>query len=48
MLGWPTSALWVIGMFVGMELVIYGFTTIGLAAAFKDIEEGRFFTVNAP
>jgi uncharacterized membrane protein HdeD (DUF308 family) len=29
--GWPASSLWVIGLFVGIELVFYGCTWIALA-----------------
>jgi uncharacterized membrane protein HdeD (DUF308 family) len=45
MSGWPTSALWVIGMFVGIEMMLYGFTTLGLASAIRQVEEGK---VNLP
>ena len=32
---WPSSALWVIGTFVGIDLIFYGFSLITLAGALK-------------
>jgi uncharacterized membrane protein HdeD (DUF308 family) len=32
---WPSSALWVIGTFVGIDLLFYGFSLITLAGALK-------------
>lgn len=32
---WPSSSLWVIGTFVGIDLIFYGFTLIALARALK-------------
>jgi uncharacterized membrane protein HdeD (DUF308 family) len=32
---WPSSALWVIGTFVGVDLIFYGFSLITLARALK-------------
>ena len=32
---WPSSALWVIGTFVGIDLLFYGFSLITLASALK-------------
>jgi uncharacterized membrane protein HdeD (DUF308 family) len=32
---WPSSALWVIGTFVGIDLIFYGFSLITLARALK-------------
>jgi uncharacterized membrane protein HdeD (DUF308 family) len=32
---WPSSALWVIGMFVGIDLIFYGFSLIALARGLK-------------
>jgi len=29
--GWPASGLWVIGLFVGIELIFYGWAWIALA-----------------
>jgi uncharacterized membrane protein HdeD (DUF308 family) len=37
-MGWPVSALWVIGLFVGLEMMMYGFTTMALAMAIRDME----------
>jgi uncharacterized membrane protein HdeD (DUF308 family) len=33
--GWPASALWVIGLFVGISLVFRGFNWIGLGLALR-------------
>ncbi len=32
---WPSSALWVIGTFIGIDLIFYGFSLITLARALK-------------
>jgi uncharacterized membrane protein HdeD (DUF308 family) len=32
---WPSSALWVIGTFIGIDLIFYGFSLIALARALK-------------
>ena len=32
---WPASGLWVIGLFVGIDLIVYGFTWIALAAGLR-------------
>jgi uncharacterized membrane protein HdeD (DUF308 family) len=32
---WPSSSLWVIGTFVGIDLIFYGFSLITLASALK-------------
>jgi uncharacterized membrane protein HdeD (DUF308 family) len=32
---WPTSGLWVIGLFVGIDLIFYGFAWIALAAGLR-------------
>jgi uncharacterized membrane protein HdeD (DUF308 family) len=32
---WPSSSLWVIGTFVGIDLIFYGFSLITLARALK-------------
>jgi len=32
---WPSSALWVIGTFIGIDLIFYGFSQIALARALK-------------
>ena len=32
---WPNSALWVIGTFIGIDLIFYGFSLITLARALK-------------
>jgi len=37
---WPATALWVIGLFVGIELIIYGASWLALAAAMgKDLTQ---------
>jgi uncharacterized membrane protein HdeD (DUF308 family) len=32
---WPASGLWVIGLFVGIDLIFYGFAWIALAAGLR-------------
>jgi uncharacterized membrane protein HdeD (DUF308 family) len=32
--GWPGSSFWVIGTFIGVDLIFYGFSMIALARAF--------------
>ena len=32
---WPSSSLWVIGLFVGIDLIFYGFSLVALARASK-------------
>jgi uncharacterized membrane protein HdeD (DUF308 family) len=32
---WPVSGLWVIGLYIGIELVLYGWTWISLALALR-------------
>lgn len=39
-LEWPESALWVIGLFVGISLVFRGFNWIGLGLALRNPGEG--------
>jgi uncharacterized membrane protein HdeD (DUF308 family) len=34
---WPASAFWVIGLFVGINLILRGFNWIGLGLAFRSI-----------
>jgi len=34
---WPSSSLWVIGTFVGVDLIFYGFSLITLAGALKKL-----------
>jgi uncharacterized membrane protein HdeD (DUF308 family) len=36
---WPASALWVLGLFVGISLVFRGFNWIGLGTALRDRNE---------
>jgi len=36
-LGWPASALWVIGLFVGISFVFRGFNWIGLGLALRTL-----------
>jgi uncharacterized membrane protein HdeD (DUF308 family) len=33
--GWPVSGLWVIGMFVAIELILQGFAMISIARAMR-------------
>ena len=35
---WPSSSLWVIGTFVGIDLMFYGFSLITLAGALKKVQ----------
>jgi uncharacterized membrane protein HdeD (DUF308 family) len=35
MIHWPSSAMWVIGTFIGIDLLFYGFSLISLASAIK-------------
>jgi len=32
---WPVSGLWVIGLFVGIDLIFYGFAWIGIASGLR-------------
>jgi uncharacterized membrane protein HdeD (DUF308 family) len=32
---WPSSGLWVIGFFIGLNLIFYGFAWIALAAGLR-------------
>lgn len=34
--GWPVSGLWVIGLFVGIEMVLYGWSIVMLASAERE------------
>lgn len=36
---WPTSGLWVIGMFIGIDMVFYGWSLIMLAVAAKNMPQ---------
>lgn len=36
--GWPVTGLWVIGLFVGIEMIMYGAAWITLASAMRAIE----------
>jgi uncharacterized membrane protein HdeD (DUF308 family) len=38
--GWPASALWVIGLFVGIEMLFRGWTWIMLALAARNVAKG--------
>jgi uncharacterized membrane protein HdeD (DUF308 family) len=33
--GWPTSGLWVIGLFLGIDLILYGGAWIALALGLR-------------
>jgi uncharacterized membrane protein HdeD (DUF308 family) len=37
-LGWPATGLWVIGLFVGIEMIIYGTTWIAFSFGLKQLE----------
>jgi len=37
-LGWPATGLWVIGLFIGIEMLMYGFTMTMLSIEFKNME----------
>jgi len=37
--GWPATALWIIGLFVGIEMLMYGASWIAMSFAFKEIEK---------
>jgi len=34
---WPVSGLWVIGLFVGLELLLYGITWIAIALSLRAV-----------
>jgi len=36
---WPWSGLWVIGLFIGIDMIFYGWSLIMLAMAFRNIPE---------
>lgn len=38
---WPYSGLWVIGMFVGIDMIFNGWTLVMLALAAKNMPEGK-------
>lgn len=35
---WPSTGLWVIGLFVGIEMLVHGVAWMGLSAIFRDVE----------
>jgi uncharacterized membrane protein HdeD (DUF308 family) len=37
--GWPATGFWVIGLFVGIELMFYGFATIAVSFAIKNLSD---------
>jgi uncharacterized membrane protein HdeD (DUF308 family) len=39
---WPVSGLWVIGLFIGIDLIFYGCAWIALALACVQLEKTRF------
>ncbi len=41
-LGWPVTALWVIGLLIGIEMLTYGSAWIATSFAFKDIEKDLY------
>jgi uncharacterized membrane protein HdeD (DUF308 family) len=40
-MGWPATGLWVIGLFVGIEMLIYGSSWIGLSVSLRRIGTRR-------
>jgi uncharacterized membrane protein HdeD (DUF308 family) len=36
---WPVSGLWVIGLFIGIEMIFYGWSLVMLGMAAKDLPE---------
>jgi uncharacterized membrane protein HdeD (DUF308 family) len=38
-IGWPQSGLWVIGMFISIELIIHGFNAIVLSRMVKKVQK---------
>ena len=38
---WPSSALWVIGLFVGIDLMLYGWWLVSLALAVRRLPGSR-------
>jgi uncharacterized membrane protein HdeD (DUF308 family) len=38
-LGWPVISLWVIGLFVGIEMITYGAACIALSTVIRDVEK---------
>jgi len=45
---WPESAFWVIGLFVGINLIFRGFNWIGLGLAFRSIPRSESAGVPQP
>ena len=41
-MGWPQSGLWVIGMFISIELIIHGFNAIVLSRIVKEAQKESF------
>jgi uncharacterized membrane protein HdeD (DUF308 family) len=41
-MGWPQSGLWVIGMFISIELIIHGFNAIVLSRIVKKTQKENF------
>jgi len=41
-MGWPESGLWVIGMFISIELIIHGFNAIVLSRIVKEAQKENF------
>jgi uncharacterized membrane protein HdeD (DUF308 family) len=41
-MGWPQSGLWVIGMFISIELIIHGFNAIVLSRIVKETQKEGF------
>jgi uncharacterized membrane protein HdeD (DUF308 family) len=38
-MGWPESGLWVIGMFISIELIIHGINAIVLSRIVKEVQK---------
>jgi uncharacterized membrane protein HdeD (DUF308 family) len=46
-LGWPFTGLWVIGLFVGIEMITHGIAWVALAAAFNETEKSSPMATSA-
>jgi len=40
--GWPITGLWLIGLFVGIEMLLHGISWIAMSAALKQIKQAAF------
>jgi len=46
--GWPGTGLWVIGLFVGIDLIFMGWTWVALALAVRGMGSRREYTRDVP